>query len=68
MKIDLRSKRTVLLGLFGISVLLFAGGVAAFFLSRNQTICPNGQQPVSYSSEVLGPTSYLCPSGTVVTK
>jgi hypothetical protein len=67
-KIDLRSKRTVLLGLFAISVLLFAGGVLAFFLSRNQTICPSGQQPVSYSSELLAPTTYLCPGGTVVTK
>jgi len=57
-----------MLGLLGISVLLFAGGILAFFLQRNDTICPNGKPPVSQRSDVIGPTEYRCSNGLVVTK
>lgn len=68
MKVDLRSKRFVLLALLAVSTVLFAGGILAFFLSRNDHICPNGKPPVAQRSEVIGQTEYRCSDGVVVTK
>ena len=62
------SKKKVLLVLGVISLLLFGGGMLAFFLQRDNPICPNGKPPVSSRSAVLEPTEYLCSDGVVVTK
>jgi hypothetical protein len=67
-KVDVRSKRFVMLALLAVSLVLFGGGVLAFFLSRNDTICPNGKPPVAQRSEVIGSTEYRCSNGVVVTK
>jgi hypothetical protein len=57
-----------MLALAAISLVLFAGGVLAFFLSRNDTICRDGKPPAKQRSEVIGSTEYLCHDGQVVTK
>jgi len=62
------SKKKVLLVLGVISLLLFGGGMLAFFLQRDDPICPNGKPPVSSRSAVLEPTEYRCSDGVVVTK
>ncbi len=68
MKFDTRSKRSVMLALLAVSIVLFGGGMLAFYLSRNQTICPDGKPPIAQRSEVIGATEYKCHGGTVVTK
>jgi hypothetical protein len=67
-RVNLRSRRTVLLGLAIAAVLLFAFGVLAGYLSRNDHICKNGKPPISQNSEPIGPTLYMCSDGQVVTK
>jgi hypothetical protein len=62
------SKRNVLLALAAISVVLFFGGILAFFVSRNDHICRDGKPPVKQRSQVIGSTEYLCHDGQVVTK
>jgi hypothetical protein len=66
--VNLRNKRFVLLALAVIAVLLFAGGVLAGYLSRHNTICPDGKPPLAQRSEVIGSTEYKCHGGVVVTK
>jgi hypothetical protein len=56
------------LWLLGISIVLFGGGMLAFYFTRNESICPNGKPPVSQRSAVLEPTEYRCSDGVVVTK
>jgi hypothetical protein len=65
---DLRNRRNVLLALTAFVVLLFAGGILAAYLSRHDTICPDGKPPLKQRSEVIGQTEYLCHDGKVVTK
>ncbi len=65
---NLRNKRFVLTMLAGFAVLLFAGGIAAGYLSRNNKICPDGKAPIAQRSEVIGSTEYKCHGGVVVTK
>jgi len=62
------SKKTVMLGLLAISLVLFGGGILAFFLTRNDSICPNGKPPVAQRSAILEATQYRCSDGVVVTK
>jgi hypothetical protein len=66
--VNLRNKRFVLTALAVIAVVLFAGGIVAGYLSRHDTICPNGKPPVAQRSEVIGQTEYRCSNGVVVTK
>ena len=68
MNLNLRNKRFVILGLVVFGAFLFAGGVLAGYLSRNDKICPNGKPPVAQRSEVIGATEYRCSDGVVVTK
>lgn len=65
---NLRSKRFVVLMLVVIGALLFAGGILAGYLSRNDKICPDGRPPIAQRSEVIGSTEYKCHGGVVVTK
>ena len=67
-RLDLRSRRGVLLALAAAALALFAGGVVAAVLSRHDSICPDGKPPVAQRSDVIGPTEYLCRGGKVVTK
>jgi hypothetical protein len=67
-RVNLRNKRAVLLGLAATAVVLFAFGILAGYLSRNDHICKNGKPPISQNSEPVGPTLYLCSNGQVVTK
>lgn len=65
---NLRNKRFVILALVVLGAFLFAGGVLAGYLSRNDKICPDGKPPVAQRSEVIGATEYKCHGGVVVTK
>jgi hypothetical protein len=65
---DLRNRRTVLIGLATSAAILFAVGILAAFLSRDQTICPDGKPPIAQRSAVLNPTEYRCHDGRTVTK
>lgn len=65
---NLRSRRFVLSMLAASAVVLFAGGILAGYLSRNDTICPGGKTPLAQRSEVIGQTEYRCPGNVVVTK
>jgi hypothetical protein len=67
-RVNLRSRRTVLLGVATAAVVLFAFGILAGYLSRNDRICKNGKPPISQNSEPIGPTLYMCSDGQVVTK
>ncbi|HEX5448919.1 MAG TPA: hypothetical protein VFW85_02535 [Gaiellaceae bacterium] len=58
----------MLLVLGVISLLLFGGGMLAFFLQRDDSICPNGKPPVAQRSAILEGTQYRCSDGVVVTK
>jgi hypothetical protein len=66
--VNLRNRRAVLIGLAVSVVVLFAVGILAGYLSRNDKICKNGKPPISQNSEPVGPTLYLCSNGQVVTK
>jgi hypothetical protein len=66
--VNLRNKRFVILSLVVVGLFLFAGGVLAGYLSRNDKICPDGKPPIAQRSEVIGSTEYKCHGGTVVTK
>lgn len=65
---NLRNKRFVLSSMAVIAVVLFAVGILAGYLSRNDHICPGGKTPLAQRSEVVGQTEYRCPGGLVVTK
>jgi hypothetical protein len=67
-RLNLRNRRAVLIGLATAAVVLFAFGILAGYLSRNDHICKNGKPPISQNSEPVGPTLYLCSNGQVVTK
>jgi hypothetical protein len=56
------------LALAAVAVALFAGGILAGYLSRHDTICPDGKPPLAQRSDVIGQTEYLCRGGKVVTK
>jgi hypothetical protein len=66
--VNLRNKRFVLTMLAALAVLLFAGGVAAGYLSRHDKICPDGKPPIAQRSEVIGSTAYKCHGGVIITK
>jgi hypothetical protein len=63
-----RDRRRVLIGLAVLVCVLFAGGVVAAILSRNDTICSDGRVPVSQRAIGLGQIEYLCHNGETVTK
>jgi hypothetical protein len=62
-----KSKRSVLLGLAAVCLVLFVGGMAAAWNNRHHTICPDGKAPVAERSGLLGQTEYRCHDGRVVT-
>jgi hypothetical protein len=62
------TKRNTMIALGAISLVLFFGGMLAFFVTRDDKLCPDGKPPVQQRSEVIGSTEYLCHNGDVVTK
>jgi hypothetical protein len=66
--VNLRSKKTVMLLLAAITVVGLAGGAFAAYLSRHDTICPDGKPPLAQRSELIGQTEYKCRGGIVVKK
>jgi hypothetical protein len=66
-RIDLRNRRTVLLGLLVAALVIFAAGMGAAWHVRNRTVCQDGKPPVAQRSGALLPTEYKCHDGQVVT-
>jgi hypothetical protein len=66
--VNLRNRRLVLVAMAVLAMVLFAGGLLAAYLSRHDSICPDGKPPIAQQSDVIGPTEYLCHGGKVVTK
>ncbi|HUK97299.1 MAG TPA: hypothetical protein VLV46_06545 [Gaiellaceae bacterium] len=64
---NLRRKRTAVLLLAAACVIVFAAGVLAGWIHRNDTICKNGKTPLSQRSDLLGNTEFRCPGGQTVT-
>lgn len=65
---NMRSRRTVLLGVVAIAAVVFIGGMAAAWFSRNDTICKDGKPPVRQRAAPLQPTEFQCHNGQIVTK
>jgi hypothetical protein len=65
--VNWQSKRAVLLLIGGICLILFLGGMGAFWHNRHRTICKDGQPPAQQQSALLGQTVYLCHNGQTVT-
>lgn len=67
MKINWRSKRTVLIALFGVALALFIAGMAAAWVNRHNTICKDGKPPQLQQGGILGQVVYLCHDGQLIT-
>lgn len=61
------SKRSVLLAIGAICLVVFIGGMAAAWNNRHHTICADRKVPVSQRPGLLGLTVYLCHDGKTVT-
>jgi vancomycin permeability regulator SanA len=66
-KLDWRSKRTVVALIAALAVAVFAAGMAAAWVNRDNTICKDGKPPKQQLGGLLGQTIYLCHSGQLVT-
>lgn len=62
-----RNRRTVLVLLGVACAAIFIAGMAAAFVNRHKTICPDGKTPAAQRSGLLGQTEYRCQNGQVVT-
>ena len=68
-RFTLRNRRkTVLIGIFVLCVVIFVAGMAAAWFSRHNTICKDGKPPVAQMGGQLDPTIYRCHNGEVVTQ
>lgn len=63
-----RERRRVIIGLAALIAVLFAGGIFAAILSRNDTICSDGKTPLGQRAIGLGQIEYRCQDGEIVTK
>jgi hypothetical protein len=61
------SKRTVLLALGAVSLVVFAAGMLAAWGNRHNTICPDHKPPVQQRGGVLGQIVFRCHDGRLVT-
>jgi hypothetical protein len=66
-KVNWRSKRTVLIALFGVCLALFIAGMAAAWVNRDNTICKDGKPPREQQGGILGQVVYLCHNGQLIT-
>jgi hypothetical protein len=65
--VNWRDRRTVLILIGAVCALVFAGGIAAAYLSRHNTICSDGKDPVAQRGALLGQVAYKCHDGQIVT-
>lgn len=63
-----QARKRFFLGFALVCVLLFAGGILAGYLSRNDAICSDRKPPKSQLDLGLGQIEYRCHNGQVVTK
>jgi hypothetical protein len=61
------SRKRVIWALAALVVTLAVAGALAAFLSRNDTICPDGKVPVAQRDIGLGQITYQCQNGEFVT-
>ena len=67
MKLNWRSKRTVLGVILALCLAVFGAGMAAAWVNRDNTICRDGKPPRLQQGGLLGQTVYLCHNGQLVT-
>jgi hypothetical protein len=67
MTINWRSKRSVLLALTAVALVLFVGGMAAAWHNRHHMLCKDGKPPVAQRSDMLGMVDYKCHDGSIIT-
>jgi hypothetical protein len=67
MRLNFKSRRTVLLLLGGACAVVFAAGVLAGWVNRHHTICRDGKPPVAQRGGILGQTEFRCHDGQTVT-
>jgi hypothetical protein len=65
--VNWRDRRKVVLLLGLVCAALFAAGIAAALLNRDETICADGKDPVAERGGVLGQVVYQCRNGQIVT-
>jgi hypothetical protein len=65
--VNWRSKRQVLVLILAVCLLMVAGGMAAAWHNRHNTICADGKPPVEQQVGLLNQGEYLCHDGHVVT-
>jgi len=61
------SKRSVLLVLGAVCVIVFVAGMAAAWHNRHHTLCKDGKPPTAQEAGILGQTVYRCHNGQMVT-
>ena len=61
-------RKRVLIVLALVCALLFVAGGVAAYMSRNDTICSDGKNPLAQQGYGLGQTEYLCQNGEHVVK
>lgn len=61
------SRRTTLILIGLMCLVLFGGGMAAAWNNRNHTICSDRKPPVAQLSDMLGQVDYRCHNGQIVT-
>ena len=61
-------RRRALIVLAAVCAVIFIGGIAAAWFSRNDTICADGKAPTGQFNIGLGQTQYRCENGETVTK
>lgn len=67
MNINWRSRRAVLIAIFGVCLVLFVAGMLAAWVNRDNTICKDGKPPRLQQGGLLGQTVYLCHNGQLIT-
>ncbi len=66
-RLNLRSRRTVLIMLGTACAVIFAAGFFAGWVNRHHTICKDGKAPVAQRADLLGNTEFRCHNGQTVT-
>jgi hypothetical protein len=65
--VNWKSKKAVLALVLGACLVVFVGGMAAAWASRDNTICRDGKPPVRQQGGLLGQIVYECHDGQLVT-
>jgi hypothetical protein len=67
-RVNLRSRRAVLIGLAAVCLAIFLAGMGAAWHERHHTICKDGKPPVRQRGTAFTPTEYQCHDGQMVTQ